>query len=312
MTEEREFRCGRCGRWVRAEMNTEGGVFECPMCHSHVRVDVENTRLYRPNGEKVSPSLADDDSGNVVPFVPRAKDLGALPDAATPSEPRPSSADNRCARCGRVFRGDWDRNLIDSQVYCDICARSVDMLDRGIVVPTQPPEPGPMGKALQPTPWVGKEDEAFRARLKEEDEQRRKIEMAALAGVAAVCLALVWLWPSGEDAGNAASAPLGLVGFGLGHFIGVFLLAGAVYLTLATVERLPNETFLANAAVILPVAALAYLANLFPWVGGILCVVVVYTVYDLEVRGILFFFLFYLASEAAHWVVEAVLRFVTG
>lgn len=308
MTEGREFRCSRCGRWSRADMKTDTGVFVCPWCHSRVLVDMADTRSCTPGPVEDEPAAAGE-TENVVPFVPRAKEAQPMPPGPGAS---PGETGNRCARCGRVFRGDWDRNLVDGQVYCDICARSVDMLDRGIAAQPQTPEPGPMGEALQAVPWVGPEDEAFRARLKEEEEQRRKIEMAVLAGVAALCLALVWIWPGGKDAGSTVPAPLGLVGFGLSHFIGIFLLAGAVYLALASTGRLPGNTLAGNAAVILPVAVIAYLVNLFPWVGGFLCVAVVYTVYDLDVRGILFFFLFYLASEAAHWVVESVLRSIVG
>lgn len=94
---------------------------------------------------------------------------------------------DRCARCNRPFRGDWDRNPRPEGAVCHVCAvqadqayKPPDIRTRRELYRPQPPKP-------QGPPAAGSSEEEERA--------RKKREMLVLGGIAVVTLVLVNVLP---------------------------------------------------------------------------------------------------------------------
>lgn len=102
---QRNWRCG-CGFSAAVPVQRLGEVATCPKCRAQAVITMKNTQ---PIAMETSAS------GAMVPVQ------------------------EHCSRCGRKFRGDWDRHGRGDDAVCDICARQAG---NEPVAAVQSPKPG--------------------------------------------------------------------------------------------------------------------------------------------------------------------------
>lgn len=269
MPEERWVAC-RCGYRTRIEIDGRERPWECPVCLLETpltdacaapvaRVSSRPPRASQPAGPMQGPARGDD----VSLFEESVAENCAAP---VQEASRAVSAGDACGRCGRPFRGDWDRINGVMGIVCYVCANQA-----GAVATAAPPsgytssDDDPIARELArahnytwsdiapPEPGV----------MTEADRRERRRQMKIFAAVSAVILLLVWVWPSEEGRFGAVVAPEDLphaaiwTAFALKLLFHAAATVGGFYVTLLIANRLPNETLVANVVaigmVVLPV-----------------------------------------------------------
>jgi hypothetical protein len=201
-------------------------------------------------------------------------------------EQRPPGA---CARCGRAFRGDWDRNQTQRGVVCDVCAR----------LATEMPAMPPVGEEAEET----QEQVSFQGEGVEyeagavqglEPVMTERVKSTQVPGfarnwpglfrgllwTAAVGILLLAVYFYRADEGGTPSineAQRSVVEQGMPDEdppipVPVFMwmlvtlnlvaVVASLYLTLDYVNRLPDDRFLANVLIVTPWAILLYVPNI--------------------------------------------------
>jgi len=221
-----------------------------------------------------------------------------------------------CARCGRPFRGDWDRTPMDVGVFCYRCANLCSSKDPSALAGSAVPalhNPPPMPREMHPDrPWQS--GDGFDQRLDQRHLARRKEFLTKYKGplifaaVSALVMMLVMILPVeryvayliyGADAKPAeeASPVFWTLIAVLGVFLQIMRYFVTLYLLLAFSNKLPNETFgknlIAVGAVAIPLglANLAALNFLLAFSVGIGRILVVWHLYQLEFKHLLLFWL---------------------
>lgn len=231
----------------------------------------------------------------------------------TPVVPVPQSvAEPRCARCGRAFRGDWDRHPRDEGVLCNICARQLP--------PERTPWDAPIDRGTVPPPSHEELRELARLTNRREKPPRDPNKYRGLPvflAFGAASLLLVWLLPvekwvgsfmfevfSAEMPPRGTDAYYAVLGIGLfGVFLGQFV---ALYLTLVQADKLPVDFFVGNAfhvaVITLVIWFFSFVASVFSMFipgtyvlliyGLVFCiqVYIVWTQYDLTFSDIMVYF----------------------
>ncbi len=234
----------------------------CPKCGKPLNVNWKNSR-----------PLDSEEAPMAVPVSEEAAkgDASLFDEGAQPEEPRLGK--NQCERCGREFRGEWDRHETLQGVLCNICVNLVQQTDptnpsSGYVAPIdtlrleQNADPIPA-----PTIETSEDDRSWLEKNWPSDETMHKV--ALYSGVAVVVLAaLVFLFsgfgapepsPSSGTAVENGTAPTISHTTGVAYFIiqGITSFVGAyigLYIFLAWANRLPNETLTFNLIALTPVA----------------------------------------------------------
>jgi len=239
----------------------------CPACKNPLTISQSNTTPI----EAKRPSAPETNSELVPPSSPDF--------VYTPL--RTLSLKNNCARCGREFRGDWDRHQSSLGLICNICSNLVrqqsNTQSTGYVAPIDSMQLEPQ---IDPVPYKPVEVEEVELTWREkyipgEDMMRR----VAIGGAVAFTLYTVWLiisgaWivePAPEDATNAVVATAqvtetlprwaGWLIKILGTVSGFVSTMIGLYIFLMMGRRLPADTPLANVIQLLPVTAI--LSGLF-------------------------------------------------
>lgn len=325
-------RCVNCGRPVRVQeakpvvsavtsFESDSGI------EQEIRAIQDVPAKFNPEPEK----RRDTSYAGLAESMQRLQDLWGdeqttpAPQAVTPARPRHNVpvpapvAEPRCARCGRAFRGDWDRHPREEGVLCNICARQLP--------PERTPWDAPIDRGTVPPPSHEELREIARLTNRREKPERdpnkyRGLPVFLAFGVATMLL--VWLLPvekwvgsfmlevfSAEMPPRGTNAYYAVLAAGLsGVFLAQFV---ALYLTLAQANKLPVDVFVANAfhvaVVTLVVWFFSFVASVLsafipgPYViflyGLVLCiqVYIVWTAYDLVFSDI---------------VVYSVMRYVCG
>lgn len=249
----------------------------------------------------------------------------AAPQAATPARPAhvvpvpPSVAAPRCARCGRAFRGDWDRHPREDGVLCNICARQLP--------PERTPWDSPIDRGTVPPP--SHEELRELARLtnrhaKPERDPNKYRGLPVFLAFGAGTMLLVWLLPAEKWVGSfmlevfsAEKPPRGtdayyaVLAAGLfGVFLAQFM---ALYLTLAQANKLPVDVFVANA---FHIAVVTLVVWFFSFVASVLSTFVPGP-YVMLLYGLVFCIQVYIVWTAydlvfSDLVVYSVMRYVCG
>ncbi|GMV91245.1 MAG: hypothetical protein AMXMBFR82_10230 [Candidatus Hydrogenedentota bacterium] len=257
----------------------------CPVCGKPLSVSWQNSR-----------SLDSEAPTTSIPVSEEA----ARHDASLFSEnqlDKPRAGKHHCDRCGREFRGDWDRHQTGSGTLCNICVNLVQQADpedpsSGFVAPidtmrlekNEDPLPAP---TMEPA----EDDRSWLEKNWPSEETMQKV--ALYAGIAVVVLAALVFVTSGFDVPEASrEAPAadtptvqpvaGYVFYAVNaftQFFGVFL---GLYLFLSWSNRLPNDTFVLNLIALTPVAVAAALLWFVPIMGGIFVAILVFTIYGFE------------------------------
>lgn len=282
-----------CGKRRRVNENAIGMGGRCPQCGAEFVITEDDLVA-----EDAAPPQQDD---ALINFADGAKQTGfeaseaVTPESAGPpfaeesgedaaiafhSAPRKASPVPGCARCGRAFRGDWDRYRTSEGTICNVCANRIDdkPLDTASPSPlptltpaarlrleqldAEPPPPPPY-----PTGEPASEEAPF---FKEHEESIRRAVL--IAGIVVVLLAIsVALFdpgtgprmPAGTEQGVSevpATPPqlsprVLLLVFALRFVIGYAGQIGLLFFVLKWCQALPNEDLWKN---ILTVAVVAF------------------------------------------------------
>jgi len=256
--------------------------------------------------------------------------------AATPSVPR--AVAGACARCGRPFRGDWDRFRTSKGTVCYICANLLRSEEGEHIAQLEEEKAQPVDPALGQS-WDRLEAETARIQAAHNDKKSRNRQMAALAVIFAIVAVAVLLWPASktpsEDharrhAAIRSSAPTAtpatteapkeapqwtryaLIAIRLtGDLIGGII---ALYLTLHVCNKLPNETFRKNLLAVGAVGTLFFIIDLavtpFSSLAFIIALIMLLKgIYDFTVLDFLYYILFGMVARVLVWVI---VTFATG
>ncbi len=224
-----------CGHRMRVSEYAMGMTGRCPRC-----------------GKALTATEAD--SEPLEPTRPNA----ASP-TSTPTEPEPKADDHHCARCGRIFRGTWDKYPDDRGALCHVCA------NLATDAPPSPPPPAPVRQAPSGAAWrhladsPGKPTEGGPRRRAPGSTFRERhpklVQRAVLAaGLAVVALAVFYSF-TGESRlehlpteGGRPAASVELPPFwaylvwGVGALFNVAGYGLAIYWVLHLHNKLPNYT----------------------------------------------------------------------
>jgi len=257
--------------------------------------------------------------------------------AVTPLAPRAITA--TCARCGRPFRGDWDRFRTSKGTVCYICANVLRSEEGEHIAQLEEEKARPVDPALGQS-WDRLEAETARLQAMHNDKKSRNQQMAALAVIFAIVAVAVLLWPSSEPTSeNArrhaairasaetempvpAEAPRWTRPVLASIRLAATLIGGiiALYLTLNACNKLPNETFKANLLAVGAVGTLFFIiefvlmpflsAPMIGWLAHIILLVILLKgIYDFTVLDFLYYILFGMVTRVLVWVIVS---FATG
>lgn len=210
--------------------------------------------------------------------------------------PAPKAGTHYCARCGRAFRGDWDRHETSDGLLCNICVNLVQPVDpsrpaSGYVAPIATIRIDRNEDLVPPPSEVSEKGLTWWERHRPADETMQKI--ALYSGIAVIVLAAAVFVFGGNDApepgassvpGEAAAEPTvtGVAYWiitGITRFFGSFL---GLYLFLHWGNRLPNERVVLNLIALAPVVLGVMLLSLIPFGGWIFALILIFTVYGFE------------------------------
>ncbi|MCL4217824.1 MAG: hypothetical protein KJ052_12575 [Candidatus Hydrogenedentes bacterium] len=280
----------------------EGMSLPCPKCGALVTVTDESIQE-----RAVSPPV------QAPPPVQGATPLSPSPGPApgAPSELSAPQGPVVCDRCGKPFRGPWDRLNTTAGVLCNICANYIGSGAKRI---TEERGPKPVDTTLLDSK-VNLKPDREPSRF---DEIMRKV--ALISGGAVVVLAL-FFWLIGEQSNIPEPGPAaqqetaaegfpevtvggGIVLIGLMAVFGIAPQWLALYLVLMWSERLPNDTFAANALVLLLYAVAINLLGLIPCFGLILTIYILWAHFDLNISELMLYAVVNIIATVLMWSVS--------
>lgn len=252
-----------CGHRMTVSEFAAGMTAPCPACGKPLTVSPANaTPVERRPAPPPAPAI--------TPSV------GASDIAYTPL--RTASLKSHCARCGREFRGDWDRHPSAAGLVCNICnnfvaSSAIATQSSGYVAPVDSMKLDPV---LDPVPAAPIEVEVVEKDWREKYmPDNAMMQRIAVGAAVAFGLYTVWLlisgaWevpPAPEDIEAAAAVataaelpklPLwaGIAMTVLSGCSGFVSTCAGIYIFLMLGNRLPEDSFLANIIRILPAAVL--------------------------------------------------------
>ncbi|MBI4557695.1 MAG: hypothetical protein HY706_08935 [Candidatus Hydrogenedentes bacterium] len=232
---------------------------------------------------------------------------GVTPAAESTAEseiPQPTRNPNQCARCGRAFRGTWDRHQIENGVLCHVCANLTGATD---VRPfDQSPAPAPNEAEVTELSWHDESRSGLGGiydRLTDFMHEHARTALL-IAGCSVILITLFFVFASPDYisleeesiAGDQDVAEQDLqderlmtinrlslwIVLPTRLLFGIASAVTILYLVLSWSNKLPNETFGKNllglSLVAMAVAGLSFV----PCVGGVLGLLLVWHLYDLK------------------------------
>lgn len=314
-----------CGHQTTVSEYAVGMTAPCPQCGRPLTVSRDNAKPV---------------TGAPAPTI-ETKPAGESDVVYTPLQT--SSLKTHCARCGREFRGDWDRHSSAIGLVCNICRNLVTskqtVQSTGYVAPVDSMKLDPVIDPIPPRPVEVEEvEKTWMEKYWPDKDMMRRI---AIGAAAAFALYTVWLlvsgaWqvgpgPEGEKtAATAATHPPALPAWA-GVLVTILQTCSGftsayvgLYIFLTLSNRLPESTVLANLIRMLPgvaiITVLYFAASVLPvpFIGLIVTVVfvpaVVFVSFGFEAQDILNFpigmllggMLQFLAHWLIYWVIGAV------
>ncbi|MBX7259345.1 MAG: hypothetical protein K1Y02_23485, partial [Candidatus Hydrogenedentes bacterium] len=287
-----------CGHRIVVSEFAIGMTNACPGCGKQLTVNYKNAR----------PIDADIPRANEVK-TPVVEQPVESPFSAPVQEAPVRDPGRHCARCGRAFRGDWDRYRTSAGVVCHICSNQAikpeEQSITGFIEPVESLKIDPVEVDLPPAaPSVviaEAEDVPWYKRITIDEDFMRKVALVGAVLVLAVA-AYYWVTQGFEvpergafHAGGDTSEPvvegepvveatpaharalfaISLFTAFISYYIGIFM-----YLTWA--NRMPNETLIANLIVILPVALGIAALSYVPFIGYLAIILILFKIYDFE------------------------------
>lgn len=319
----------KCGHQMTVSEYAAGMTAPCPKCGQPLTVSPENAK---PIARESAPAAT-----RPTPAPPTsAPDIHYTP-------LQTSSLKNNCARCGREFRGDWDRHQSAIGLVCNICKNLVqqnqNLQSTGYIAPVDSMKLDPViDPQPQDLPEVEEVEKTWREKYWPDEAMMRRI---AIGGAVAFGLYTVWLFISGawevgpapEDIKHAATVagdmpppelPMwAAVVMTVLSSVSLFIntLAG-IYIFLMIGRRLPDTNVLANLLQILPAAAvitlLYFAGSVLPFAGIIVVLVfipaVIFISFGFEAQDIINFpvamalagVLQFMCYLLVHWIIAEI------
>lgn len=306
---ERVVYC-RCGGRMRAPEAALGMQGVCVRCGAAIIVGEQNSFPLMDDSSQLPPIAA---LRKRPVAAPPHQDARYVPDAGVApgqtAHPGRIAGAYACVRCGRTFRGAWDRNKTPEGEICHICARRMCPEDGNAA-------PSPLDAAPPPTIWDfanPQDKQVIQPQVIQRDALSRikdalrlawddwRIGGAILAVTAIIVIGLLQQFPVAEHVANFFTVEIDEENPQVspileGLFIVLIFLRPLVqyfvmlYILLAWCRALPNDTFFKNlialgwVAVILAVIG-AYVGTL-PVMGGLLAfalqIYFIWHLYDLS------------------------------
>jgi hypothetical protein len=207
----------------------------------------------REQANKTPAPKAPKPAAPIIPGIPTPPTASVVPQAPTePEQPAPPVRETNCARCGRVFRGDWDRYRRSTGTVCHVCANLAPEKEpeEESAVPTPPPViRGYEYKGVLDHPVLPRPDDVSPDQMEKDHNQFRQWIM--LAGIVVIALAILSLTGDnkGPETGNLplwATTALDWTVYGIRSLV----LGIALYFLLRWRDRLPSDFLLANVAIL--------------------------------------------------------------
>ncbi|MCC6155638.1 MAG: hypothetical protein IT367_17845 [Candidatus Hydrogenedentes bacterium] len=319
----------KCGHQMTVSEYAAGMTAPCPKCGQPLTVSQENSKPITRESEvpQVTPAAFPTSLGPGIQYTPL----------------QTVSLKNNCARCGREFRGDWDRHQSTSGLVCNICWNLVqqtqNLQSTGYVAPVDSMKLDPV---LDPQPQQPVEVEEVEKTWREKywpDEammQRIAIGGAIAFGLYTVYLFISGAWvvgPAPEDLKQtstiAEGAPLPDLPMWAAAAMTVLSTASSFVSTLAGIyiflmigRRLPDTNVLANLIQILPAAAvitlLYFAGSVLPFAGIVVVLIfipaVIFISFGFEAQDIINFpvamalagVLQFMCYLLIHWVIAEI------
>ncbi|NUM52449.1 MAG: hypothetical protein HUU46_02285 [Candidatus Hydrogenedentes bacterium] len=241
----------------------------CPKCGQPLTVSPQNSKPVAR-----TPAAPIDQAGAAQPNA----QVGAPEPGLHYTPLQTASLKTHCARCGREFRGDWDRHPTASGLVCNICrnfvASSAQALQStGYVAPVDVMKLDPVYDPRPQEPVEVEEvEKSWREKYMPDQAMMQRIAIGAAVafGLYTVWIIISGAWvvgPSPDELEQAAviaetadvpklpmwagvaMTVLSTCSLAVSTFIGIY-----IFLTLS--HRLPESTFLANAVQLLPATAI--------------------------------------------------------
>lgn len=311
-----------CQHEMKVSEFTFGMRGRCPHCHAVLTVSEGNTRPL----QSAPPPPVEDDAPEFV------------------AAPEPAASGAGCKRCGRAFRGDWDRYSSPKGTVCHMCANLWEAelrkggtirteleinVRQGLasVAPIEPPRPKP----------------SFSERHR---ERLRHFALAAGICVIVFVLAAPWFLPNTEPEPTSTVSsgpqpeteqPAFLTGpqpeteqpaFLTAFVIAVAIVAGVaqefmpLYLILMWAQKLPNDTVPRNVLAVGMVAVglyvLGFVLGLLPigMLGGLIGIIahlyVLWGVYELTWFETFVYLIACSIAKGLVWAVKALILGIAG
>ena len=276
----------------------------CPKCGALVTVtdDAIQERAISPPVQAAPPAQSATTSSSSP---------GPVPVTPPPAPPAPQGP-VVCDRCGKPFRGPWDRLNTTAGVLCNICANYIGSGAKRI---TEDRAPMPVDTTLLDSK-VNLKPDREPSRF---DEIMRKI---AIFGGGAVVVLGLFFWLIGEQSNIPDPGPVAVqqeaategfpevtVGAGI-VLIGMMAVFGiapqwlALYLVLMWSQRLPNDTFAANALVLLLYAVIINVIGIVPCFGLILIIYILWAHFDLNISELMLYAVVNIIATILMWTVS--------
>jgi hypothetical protein len=254
------------------------------------------------------------------------------------------SDQTRCPRCGRAYRGPWDRVAVGYETLCHVCANRIEMVEHS-VTPLKTEKPGQvMREIARQGSWGASkhEEEAAQESLAQDTKRKRTREMIILAVAAVITITAISLWPTQNgpkenarpetSAAVAKDAPTvpGYVITGIRLALQVAGVVLALYCTLRVSKRLPEGSLRENLGSLLINAGIFFVVRSgadvlmsfvavvpFIWVLGLVVKWVIlgcllYLMYEFLVTEVLIFILFSVLTGILAEYIEMLIFGVLG
>ncbi|GMU93804.1 MAG: hypothetical protein AMXMBFR4_28620 [Candidatus Hydrogenedentota bacterium] len=271
-----------CGHRMTISEFAIGMTLTCPVCGREEEVSASNVKPVRGDEPKPTP---------VSP-----------PPSERPA-PQPDHEAMQCARCGRMFKGSWDRHPSPIGTVCNVCRsfvvnQNVEIGVDGYVAPVESIRIDPVEEARQVFEEESDEEAPWWERYRPDPQMMQRIAIGA--GVTVILLTIYyWITDSGmptpEEFEQLKRAQETGEGPELGKWAETLIRAPfryistvlGLYIFLYLGKRLPQDSVIANIIGIAPIALVVMIISLFPCIGWLLIFLVVFVSFGFETSDII-------------------------
>jgi len=247
--------------------------------------------------------------------VPKDSPTKEFVDSAAEKPVRPR--DSTCARCGKPFRGDWDRNPTHQGTLCHICSRLVTESSVPKVVGRVAEEPPAHPESYFPAEPLAKPQQEIKKEVFDFARNHPRLFRGVIIACAAAVVGLaIYFALFGDSAGTTApitpaqsqtTSPIAIskqTAALIWVIRGCFLILGnllALYLASASFDRLPGDTLLENVRYLFLPSMIVAFFGFLPCVGALFAALILYGWFDFEFRVLAVYFVLHIFAGFVAW-----------